>query len=105
MTQPVGRAASRTSAAIGKKTVGATPGRVVHRIRWAGHRALATAVAFAALIHHRRAERELSDETLAGDEVWALWRTAAQASARGWHPDPQVKEETLRRIVAMPRTP
>jgi hypothetical protein len=105
VTQPADRAASRTSATTGKKTADAKPGSAVHRIRWAGHRALATAVAFAALIHHRRAERGLPDERLPGDEFWALWRTAAQASARGWQPDPPVKQETLRRIVAMPRTP
>ena len=101
MTQPTGRAASRASATPGKKD----RRRAVSRIRLAGHRALATAVAFAALIHHRRAEHEMPDETLLGDEFWALWRTAAQASARGWQPDPQVKEESLRRIGAMPRTP
>jgi len=46
---------------------------------------------------------DLSDDEFVADEFWAFWRVLARESARGWEPDPQVKEETLRRILAMPR--
>ena len=101
MSQPTGRAECRATATPGKEG----RRRAVWRIRLAGHRALTTVVAFAALIRHRRWKHGLSDEEFFADEFWARWRAAAQASARGWQPDPQVKEEALRRIKAVPRTP
>lgn len=107
MTTPPGnRAASPTPATnTGTKTAYPRTVEPVHRILFAGRRALAGASAFVARIRRRRAERELSDEEFLADEFWTRWRMAAQASSRGWHPDPQVKEETLRRILAMPPTP
>jgi len=104
-TPAANRAASPTPTTTGTTTADARTAKPVHRIRFTGRRALAVAVAVAARIRHGHAERDLSDEEFFADEFWARWRMAAQASPRGWHPDPQATEETLRRIVAMPRTP